>query len=191
MAGLDIDLEVDGGIDQDNARRAIEAGADVLVAGTATFRGGPGRLCRQYQGAARMSLLGRVESETGESEIEPGKRLIRVGDDRGLSLFERIGYRLHRFAWRTPLHALRLRGRVPLKLVAVPKDPIVGDKAAGEALLARHRPPRRHRDRRSTASISARSGCPRISATICRASPGCATFPPPPPASAAPTGPKR
>jgi uncharacterized heparinase superfamily protein len=82
-----------------------------------------------------MSLLGRVESDTGESEIEPGKRLIRVGDDRGLSLFERLGYRLHRFAWRTPLHALRLRGRVPLKLVAVPKDPIIGDKAAGEALL--------------------------------------------------------
>ena len=40
-AGLDIDLEVDGGIDQDNAGRAIAAGADVLVAGTATFRGGP------------------------------------------------------------------------------------------------------------------------------------------------------
>lgn len=83
-----------------------------------------------------MSLLNKVESETGDSEIEPGKRLIRVGDDRGLSLFERLGYRLHLFAWRTPLHALRLRGRVPLKLVAVPKDPIAGDKAAGEALLA-------------------------------------------------------
>ena len=82
-----------------------------------------------------MSLLERVESETGEGEIEPGKRLIRVGDDRGLSLFERLNYRLHRFAWRTPLHALRLRGRVPLKLIAVPKDPIAGDKAAGEALL--------------------------------------------------------
>jgi ribulose-phosphate 3-epimerase len=40
-AGLDIDLEVDGGIDQENAKRAIAAGADVLVAGTATFRGGP------------------------------------------------------------------------------------------------------------------------------------------------------
>jgi ribulose-phosphate 3-epimerase len=38
--GKAIDLEVDGGIDQDNARRAIDAGADVLVAGTATFRGG-------------------------------------------------------------------------------------------------------------------------------------------------------
>jgi len=80
-----------------------------------------------------VSLLAKVESETGE--IEPGKRLIRVGDDRGLSLFERLNYRLHRFAWRTPLHALRLRGRVPLKLIAVPKDPIAGDKAAGEALL--------------------------------------------------------
>ena len=39
--GKAIDLEVDGGIDQDNAARAIAAGADVLVAGTATFRGGP------------------------------------------------------------------------------------------------------------------------------------------------------
>ncbi|WP_019517572.1 ribulose-phosphate 3-epimerase [Sphingomonas sp. Mn802worker] len=39
--GRDIDLEVDGGIDADTARRAIEAGADALVAGTATFRGGP------------------------------------------------------------------------------------------------------------------------------------------------------
>ena len=38
--GLSIDLEVDGGVDQGNAKRVIEAGADVLVAGTATFRGG-------------------------------------------------------------------------------------------------------------------------------------------------------
>ena len=82
-----------------------------------------------------MSILARVESETGDEEIGAGRRLIRVGDDRGLSLFERLGYRLHRFGWRTPLHALRLRGKVPLKLIAVPKDPIAGDKAAGEALL--------------------------------------------------------
>jgi ribulose-phosphate 3-epimerase len=39
--GRDIDLEVDGGIDADTARRVIAAGADALVAGTATFRGGP------------------------------------------------------------------------------------------------------------------------------------------------------
>ena len=39
--GKDIRLEVDGGIDLATAPRAIAAGADVLVAGTATFRGGP------------------------------------------------------------------------------------------------------------------------------------------------------
>jgi ribulose-phosphate 3-epimerase len=39
--GKPIDLEVDGGIDLSTAPRAIAAGADVLVAGTATFRGGP------------------------------------------------------------------------------------------------------------------------------------------------------
>jgi ribulose-phosphate 3-epimerase len=39
--GKPIDLEVDGGIDAETAPRAIAAGADALVAGTATFRGGP------------------------------------------------------------------------------------------------------------------------------------------------------
>src|SRR5687768_7592253 len=39
--GLAIDLEVDGGVDRETAPRAIAAGADALVAGTATFRGGP------------------------------------------------------------------------------------------------------------------------------------------------------
>jgi ribulose-phosphate 3-epimerase len=38
--GRDIDLEVDGGINMDTAARAIAAGADLLVAGTATFKGG-------------------------------------------------------------------------------------------------------------------------------------------------------
>ncbi|HEV8015590.1 MAG TPA: ribulose-phosphate 3-epimerase [Stellaceae bacterium] len=38
--GRAIDLEVDGGINPDTARAAIAAGADVLVAGTATFTGG-------------------------------------------------------------------------------------------------------------------------------------------------------
>jgi len=82
-----------------------------------------------------MSLLERIDAEETGGEIEAGKRLIRIGDDKGLSLFERLNYRLHRLAWRTPLHKLRLRGRVPLRLLAVPKDPIAGDKAAGEALL--------------------------------------------------------
>ena len=41
-SGRDIALEVDGGIDPDTAPKAIAAGARVLVAGSATFRGGPG-----------------------------------------------------------------------------------------------------------------------------------------------------
>ena len=39
--GKPIDLEVDGGIDATTARQVIEAGANALVAGTASFRGGP------------------------------------------------------------------------------------------------------------------------------------------------------
>jgi len=49
-SGKAIDLEVDGGIDQDNCRRAIAAGADVLVAGTATFRGGPSAYADNIRG---------------------------------------------------------------------------------------------------------------------------------------------
>ena len=49
-AGLEIDLEVDGGVDQDNCRRVIDAGADVLVAGTATFRGGPSAYAGNIKG---------------------------------------------------------------------------------------------------------------------------------------------
>jgi ribulose-phosphate 3-epimerase len=41
--GRDIALEVDGGITPETARRAIAAGADTLVAGTAVFQGGPSR----------------------------------------------------------------------------------------------------------------------------------------------------
>ena len=39
--GRAIDLEVDGGVDPEHARRCVEAGADALVAGTAVFAGGP------------------------------------------------------------------------------------------------------------------------------------------------------
>ncbi len=49
--GKAIDLEVDGGIDVLTAKLAIAAGADVLVAGTASFRGG----AAQY--AANISAL--------------------------------------------------------------------------------------------------------------------------------------
>lgn len=37
--GLDIDIEVDGGITADNVELALKAGANVIVAGSAVFRG--------------------------------------------------------------------------------------------------------------------------------------------------------
>lgn len=49
--GKDIDLEVDGGVTAQNASTIIAAGADVLVAGTAGFAGGPS----QY--AANLAAL--------------------------------------------------------------------------------------------------------------------------------------
>jgi ribulose-phosphate 3-epimerase len=42
-SGRDIALEVDGGINPETARQAIDAGANVLVAGTAVFTGGAAR----------------------------------------------------------------------------------------------------------------------------------------------------
>ena len=101
-----------------------------------------------------MSLLEKVDAPRAASEIEPGKRLIRVGDDRGLSLAERLTYGSTASPGGRRSTRLRLRGRYPLKLLAVPKDPVAGDKAAGEALLARPLRPRRRPRCRSRASIS-------------------------------------
>ncbi|MEG3176892.1 heparinase II/III family protein [Sphingomonas sp. RB3P16] len=67
--------------------------------------------------------------------IDEGKRLIRLGGDKGLSLAERLSERFHRLTWSTPIHGMRLKGRHPLKLIAVPDDPFLGDAKRGTALL--------------------------------------------------------
>lgn len=51
--GKVIDLEVDGGIDVKTAPLAISAGADVLVAGTASFKGGPQAYAANIQSLRR------------------------------------------------------------------------------------------------------------------------------------------
>ncbi len=50
---LDVLIEVDGGIDSETAPLAVSAGANVLVAGSATFRGGP-----EYYAANIRALRG-------------------------------------------------------------------------------------------------------------------------------------
>ncbi|MDD5585412.1 MAG: ribulose-phosphate 3-epimerase [Alphaproteobacteria bacterium] len=47
--GRPVDLEVDGGITPETARQAVDAGADVLVAGTAGFKGGPAQYADNLQ----------------------------------------------------------------------------------------------------------------------------------------------
>jgi uncharacterized heparinase superfamily protein len=74
-----------------------------------------------------------LTDEAGRTEVEAGKRLVRAGD-RGLSLGERLANGLYRLTWRTPLHGLRLNGRYPLKLLAVPADPLPGNPEAGRQL---------------------------------------------------------
>ena len=49
-SGRDIRLEVDGGVDAVIARQCVAAGADVLVAGTAAFRGGAGAYAANIAG---------------------------------------------------------------------------------------------------------------------------------------------
>ena len=47
--GSKIDLEVDGGITLETAKLAVAAGADVLVAGTASFKGGAAQYAKNIQ----------------------------------------------------------------------------------------------------------------------------------------------
>ena len=142
-SGRDIALEVDGGIDARTAPLAIAAGADTLVAGTATFRGGPSAYAVNIEALRRiMSAKPRrspvPQPPPEEDGIEQGKRLIRLGDERGASLTERLANHFYRMTWRTPLHSMRLKGKYPLKLLAAPDDPIPGDARAGTAIRAGH-----------------------------------------------------
>lgn len=83
-------------------------------------------------------MTDRPPIDAGADSIEQGKRLVRSGGDKGLSLAERLAARFQRWTWRSPLHSMRLKGRYPLKLLAVPDDPMLGDVRSGRALLDGH-----------------------------------------------------
>ncbi|MBI4032015.1 MAG: ribulose-phosphate 3-epimerase [Proteobacteria bacterium] len=52
-SGRKIDLEVDGGINPETARQAIAAGANVLVAGSAVFKGNPAEYAKNIAALRR------------------------------------------------------------------------------------------------------------------------------------------
>lgn len=88
----------------------------------------------------RLPLIGAdLESRPDLIEDSPQsarKQLVRVENDRGLSLTESIVHYFYRMTWRTPLHKLRLKGRSPLRLLAAPDDPFPGDARRGKAIRA-------------------------------------------------------
>jgi uncharacterized heparinase superfamily protein len=101
--------------------------------------------------------------------------LIRIGRrSSGLSAGRTHAERFQRLTWRTPIHGMRLKGRHPLKLIAVPDDPFVGDSRPRQWLLDgvinfRGEDAADRRARISPSPIGRRP-----SANICTASPGCA-----------------
>ena len=54
-----IDLEVDGGVNQQTARAVVEAGANVLVAGSAVFKGGSAQAYGANIDALRLAAAGQ------------------------------------------------------------------------------------------------------------------------------------
>jgi ribulose-phosphate 3-epimerase len=63
MAGArPIDIEVDGGVTADNAAEVARAGANVLVAGSAVFKGGPAAYAKNIAAIRNAAALARGEA---------------------------------------------------------------------------------------------------------------------------------
>ncbi len=71
-------------------------------------------------------------------DLPAGERLrfTRERGHHGPSLAERLAEQLDRLHFRSPLHRMRLKGRFPLKLLAVPEDPVPGDPKSGARIRA-------------------------------------------------------
>lgn len=78
------------------------------------------------QGCAPVADDDNIETEA--------LRLTRDHGDRGPSFVERLSDRLDRMTFSSPLHRMRLKGRFPLKLLAVPVDPVAGNAKIGARL---------------------------------------------------------
>lgn len=82
-----------------------------------------------------MSARGRATGPDAGFEAER-LRFTRAHGHHGPSLAERLSEQLDRLSFGSPLHRMRLKGRYPLKLLAVPADPVPGDPTSGARLRA-------------------------------------------------------
>ena len=162
---LDVELEVDGGIDRrDGARR----------------RSMPARPCSSPApppSAAARPLTPPTSRRSGARDER--RRLGRRARGRPASL------RAARCCRGSSARAQ------PLKLVAVPRDHVHGDRQRGEALLAGRFTVGSETLPLKDLDFAAVGAARRARPSICRASPGCATSPPPPRARRARGWPRR
>jgi len=60
--GRPIDIEVDGGVTAENAEEVARAGANVLVAGSAVFKGGPAAYAKNIAAIRNAAAMARGEA---------------------------------------------------------------------------------------------------------------------------------
>ncbi len=72
-------------------------------------------------------------SDEGGNETRQAALIVRP-KGAGQNLLERLSLQFYKLTWRTPLHNGRLKGKVPLRLLAVPMDPLQGSVARGQSL---------------------------------------------------------
>jgi uncharacterized heparinase superfamily protein len=63
-----------------------------------------------------------------------GNRLVARPPGRVQNMAAKVSLMLYQLSWRTPLHAMRITGKLPLRLLAAPVDPLSGDEARGTAI---------------------------------------------------------
>jgi uncharacterized heparinase superfamily protein len=74
-----------------------------------------------------------IADDTQSSE-PAHKALIVRQPHMGTSLSEKVMRAFFRLTWRTPLHNMHLTGKLPLRLLAIPTDPLPAHGARGQAL---------------------------------------------------------
>lgn len=75
-----------------------------------------------------------MSNEAADNGAETGSSIAIRPKSAASDLISRASLLLYQLSWRTPLHRMRISGKLPLKLLAAPEDPLVGDEARGMAI---------------------------------------------------------
>ena len=67
-------------------------------------------------------------------QLQPERSIMVRKDSTSQSLTEKLSFAFHRLTWRTPISKMRLRGNVPLRLLAKPNDPVPPNIEGGLAI---------------------------------------------------------